>query len=344
MTDVQAPEASPKVSPKKPGRAPRKPKVAPRDTELPKEAAKALDDALMENADTPSDAIEELRTHAEDPAGSYVTGFPPEMYRDCGSFYELIFGQRTKEWLAARKSRVTASVFAQAADISPYKSRRQLLLEMSGLSPPADPSFFARRAMAHGTAFEPLVRNMYAMMYKREVVERGLVIPKWCTRMGVSVDGHCARTNSIIEIKCPVSMYPELVDHSHRRKAGEVFDKYYHEHIKPDHYAQMQGGMAILDAEECDYIVFCSNTQDMCVTRIYRNREYWDTFLYPRLLSFVSELDKATTKAKRLAEQTAHAMAVKSLAEVKGKFVSNGAPVPDDIVTQAESAGAAVEQ
>lgn len=234
-----------------------------------------------------------------------ATGSISPLFRDCGNCYELLAPQRSIGWHLERKAdpstgkkRVTGSIFAQAAGYSPYKTRLQLLREMAGLVKPADFAYFQRKAMENGTRLEPYVRNWYETEFGKKVIERGLVIPKWCTRIGASVDGWIQnpddgkkRPVGIIEIKCPMNMYPELVDNSHRLSRGEKFPLYYHDHIKPDHYAQMQGGMAILDAEYCDYIVYVERTKDIYTTRIPRDRDYWDKELYPKLLSFLSELD-----------------------------------------------------
>ncbi len=236
----------------------------------------------------------------------FLLGFPPDLFRDHGTYYELNFAQRTPQWHAVRKQRITASIFGAAAGFSPYKTRNQLLFEMAGLVQPADFAFFQRMAMKSGEMLEPYVRDLYETQYHKKVASRGLVIPKWCTRIGVSVDGYIInpedgrrRSKGIIEIKCPMNMYPELVDNSHRIEKGEKFDPLHHEHIKPDHYAQMQGGMAILDVDYCDYIVYVAKTKDLYVTRVPRNRNYWDHELYPQLLSFLEELDKISVKLEK---------------------------------------------
>jgi putative phage-type endonuclease len=227
------------------------------------------------------------------------------MYRDHGTYYELLCAQRSAGWHQERKGRVTASNFGTAAGHSEYKTRLELMREMAGLQKPKDFAFFQRRAMDLGVALEPYVRDWYEGEYKRKVIERGLVVPKWCMRIGVSVDGWIEnpddgkkRQQGIIEIKCPTNMYPQLVDHSHRIQKGEKFPEFYHLHIKPEHYDQMQGGMAILDADYCDYIVYVDKTKDIYPTRIMRDRKYWNEELYPKLLSFVVEMDEMIEKSK----------------------------------------------
>lgn len=266
-----------------------KTKMAETDTPVPtpkKSSKKTLADDKIQTAPP-----------APESAG-FMLGFPPDLFRDHGTYYELTFAQRSPEWLDARKKRVTASIFAQAAGVSPYKTRQQLLREMSGVVAPASFQYFQKKAMLHGTLLEPYVRDWYETTYKKRVEERGLVIPKWCTRIGVSVDGYLSRSNGIIEIKCPMAMYPELERHSAQLEKGDKFPPFYKDHIKPDHYAQMQGGMAILDANFCDYIVYVDRTKDACVIRIPRDRDYWEKDLYPKLLSFITEMDQMEAEHK----------------------------------------------
>jgi putative phage-type endonuclease len=236
-------------------------------------------------------------------SAGFMLGFPPDLFRDHGTYFELTFPQRSAEWLDARKKRITASIFGCAMGCSPYKTRTQLLHEMAGIVQPAEFAYFQRKAMENGTRLEPYVRDWYEVQYKKKVVERGLVIPKWNTRIGVSVDGYIInpddgkpRQKGILEIKCPTNMYPELVDHSYRLKMGESFSPLYYEHIKPEHYAQMQGGMAILDVDYCDYIVYVSKNNDYYPERVLRNRDYWEKELYPKLVSFIAEMDDLVAK------------------------------------------------
>lgn len=249
---------------------------------------------VEENKEDPQDNNEQLQENKEQAEESVLNplcppGFVNDFLIDRGNYYELTYPQRSEGWLNARKLRVTASVFAQAADLSPYCSAEQLMKQMLGIEK-KDFSKFQTMVMNHGTIMEPYARDYYERKYKCTVEERGLVIPKWCKNIGVSVDGYVPKTNSIIEIKCPRSMYGELIDHSYKKKMGQVFPRLYHDHIKIDHYCQMQGGMAIMDVEFCDYIVYSSSQDKACVNRVYRNRDFWDNVLYPKLLKFIEVL------------------------------------------------------
>ena len=56
--------------------------------------------------------------------------------------------------------------------------------------------------------------------------------------------------------------------------------------VNPD---QMQGGMALLDKEWCDYIVYATEDGDVYQERISFNEEYWNNILYPKLQLFLSK-------------------------------------------------------
>lgn len=222
-------------------------------------------------------------------------GFSTNFIVDCGDYYELTYPQRSTGWKEARKLRITASNFAQAADLSPYGSSESLLKEKLGLK---DKNFSAwtQRIMNEGAALEDHVKEYYERKYKKRVESRDLIIPKSYPYIGVSVDGYVRKTNSIIEIKCPQTMYSGLVEAHYQKKAGKVFPRNYYDHIKIDHYCQMQGGMAILNCEFCDYVVYCQNENRITCWRIYRNREFWDNILFPKLKIFVNNLRARTAE------------------------------------------------
>jgi len=120
------------------------------------------------------------------------------------------------------------------------------------------------------------------------VEEVGLVVPKWNFHLGSSVDGIVKGEKGIVEIKCPKKMYGPLTDHEKQLSFGcEPESRYYHKHIWESHYAQMQGGMAILDREWCDYVVYSTTDCKVYKERILFNKEYWENKLYPSLQSFL---------------------------------------------------------
>lgn len=238
--------------------------------------------------------------------------FPKGGWRDCGRYWINNSEQGSVGWLTARKglvslknlvgdgfetkssnptqilisSRVTGSNFGSAAGLSKFSTPGELALYVSGLQ---EQKFTEEslKNMAHGTKYEPEARAWYERSTGYEVEEVGLAVPKWNFHLGASVDGIVKDQEGIIEIKCPKKMYGPLIDHEKQISFGcEPESKYYHKHIWDSHYAQMQGGMAILDKKWCDYIVYSTSDRKVYKERILFNREYWENRLYPSLQSF----------------------------------------------------------
>lgn len=239
--------------------------------------------------------------------------FPKSSWKDCGRFWTNTAPQGSIDWLAARKglipmreivgkdyktkstttdgilicSRVTGSNFGSAVGVSKFTTPEELALYVSGLQ---EQKFTEEslKNMAHGTAYEPIAREWYQSTTGSEVEEVGLVVPKWNLHLGSSVDGIVKGEKGILEIKCPKKMYGPLSNHIyHLDKGWTPPNKYYHEHIWDTHYAQMQGGMAILDKEWCDYIVYSTSDCRVYTERILFNKNYWEMWLYPSLQSFL---------------------------------------------------------
>ncbi len=211
---------------------------------------------------------------------------------DRGQCFEVVSKQGGAGWLRIRELLVvTASQFAQAAGLSKYHDRtvESLLNEKLGIEKKIFKPF-TQIIMEHGTNMEPYVRDFYEKKFHKKVKELGVVIPKFCLDIGVSVDGYVEETNSIIEIKCPVSMYSEIIEYVYRKKLGEKFPPFYHDHIPIDHYCQMQGGMAILGAPYCDYIVCSTRQGKYYITRVLRNPDFWNHILFPKLLQFIEKV------------------------------------------------------
>jgi hypothetical protein len=167
-----------------------------------------------------------------------------------------------------------------------YESQHKLALSIGGL---ADTSKPVTAAMRHGIQQEASVRQWYAQSKGITVEEVGLAVPKWEERIGASLDGVVGE-DGMLEIKCPVAIYPELLVHQNKVQAGWVAPEHYHEHIKLSHYAQMQGGMAVTARQWCDYLVCSTFTQQVYLERIYFNQPYWESVLRPGIATFLDKV------------------------------------------------------
>jgi len=163
--------------------------------------------------------------------------------------------QRSDEWLALREQMITASDVASAIGESRYESpeafvkKKVLNLKWAG-----------NAATAHGTALEPLVRDLYDERTGRKSHEIGLVQHRDYPWLGASPDG-VTEDGLLIEIKCPLT----------RKIEAKV----------PKHYLpQVQLQLEITDLEECDFVQYrpasAEGTEpEFVVVRVKRDREWF---------------------------------------------------------------------
>jgi len=186
-------------------------------------------------------------------------------------------------------ARVTGSNYGAAAGRSRFSTPRELALEIAGVREKIF-SEESKKNMAHGTKHEPNARKWYEEHFGVEVEEIGLAVPKWNFHLGASVDGIVKDQKGIIEIKCPKQMYRPLKEHIQLRETGwKPRTKYYRSHIWPTHYDQMQGGMAVLNMDWCDYIVYSTSDKEVYYERVPFNAKYWTECLYPSLEKFLNK-------------------------------------------------------
>ena len=51
-------------------------------------------------------------------------------------------------------------------------------------------------------------------------------------------------------------------------------------------YAQVQGQLALTGLKWCDFCIYLSDSNEMCVDRIYFDSNYWKNSLLPKLSQF----------------------------------------------------------
>ena len=182
-----------------------------------------------------------------------------------------IKGKLPDDWIPyITPFRFTASEIYVLTGKGQYKTREQYIGEVSGkIEKTFTGNFHTRR----GQRLEPLVRERYEAKYGVKVEEVGFVVPRWCPFIGVSPDG--LTEEGCIEIKCPVSIWPELL------QDGVV---------KPEHYSQMQMAMVVCDRPWCDYLVYSEKDNVYFEKRVPRDMDFWNNELYPCIRSAIDEV------------------------------------------------------
>lgn len=159
---------------------------------------------------------------------------------------KLIFQpeQRSPEWYAFRKNRLTASDIGSVLGKNHYTKPEQILLKKCGYEKP----FRMSPACAHGVKFEPIATQIYESRMNTTVHEFGCIAHSKYSFIGASPDGIC-QNGVMLEIKNPESR--EIIG------------------LPPiQYFIQMQIQLEVCDLELCDYLEctysFYETLKDLC--------------------------------------------------------------------------------
>lgn len=159
---------------------------------------------------------------------------------------ELVQG--SQEWLALRKTKITATDAAVIMGVSHWKTRLQLYHEKLSNDPPMHPN----ERMQRGTDLEPIARELFCIKTGHKMVPK-VVINDWAM---ASLDGINA-WDEVLEIKCPGEK-----DHA-IALAGKV----------PDHYyPQLQHQMWVCNSDKAFYFSF--DGADGIIVEVERDDKY----------------------------------------------------------------------
>jgi len=198
------------------------------------------------------------------------------------------------EWLNQHNYRLTASNFGKVY----FRVQRPSESMLKTIFVPKDLSNV--RAIAHGKAKEKLARTIYAKQMQKKVpgfvvFDAGLSVHPTFPYLGASPDGKVFDPSTdtkygLLEIKCPFSKRGETLEQAasdpnfYLEKIGGKF------YLKKEHscgyYAQVQGQLALTGLKWCDFCIYLSDSNEMCVDRIYFDSNYWKNSLLPKLSQF----------------------------------------------------------
>ncbi|XP_028794150.1 uncharacterized protein LOC114749780 [Neltuma alba] len=173
--------------------------------------------------------------------------------------------QRSEEWFALRKDRLTTSTFSTALGFWSGNRRLELWNEKVFASEAQILESSKKGAMDWGVLNEAAAIDQYRQITGREVSSMGFAVhPKegfdW---LGASPDGllGCVPGGGILEVKCPYNKgKPETA------LPWSAMPFYY--------MPQLQGQMEILDRDWVD--LYCWTPNGSTIFRVCREREYWD--------------------------------------------------------------------
>lgn len=169
--------------------------------------------------------------------------------------------QGSDEWLALRKTKITATDASIIMGVNPWKSKRQLYNEkISNVNP-----LYMNEKMQRGLDLEPIARDLFTITTGIPVTP-AVVVKDWAM---ASLDGMSDDGKVIVEIKC----------------AGEkdhffaVYGK-----IPPHYYPQLQHQMYVCGLNEMYYASF--DGTDSAIVEVKRDDEYIAKMLQEELKFF----------------------------------------------------------
>lgn len=201
--------------------------------------------------------------------------------------------QRSRQWHQERY-RLTASIFSSIVHPTAYHGPDDVIAssEARRSGVPISIDLFSKLVMDAGTINEPVARSWYEHLTGFRVEEVGLAVPTWDTRLGASVDGIVTTPDGcgLIEIKSPSTLYPALRDDdAYREWSSDLQGPPTYPHVRRSHYDQIQGCLAILGLDWCDYVVYGHHDHLIYIERIPRDPEYWSQVMYPKICQFLND-------------------------------------------------------
>ena len=203
--------------------------------------------------------------------------------------HRTVLQGESAEWMEQHQFGLTASMFGKVYSSIQRPSESML----KSIFCPKDLSNV--RSISHGKGKEKDARTMYAKKMQQQVPGFAIfdawisVHPKF-PYLGATPDGKVFDPSSnskfrLLEIKCPYSKRGDTLDQAasdpnfYIEKAGANF------YLKKTHlyFAQVQGQLALTRLPWCDFRVYLSNTNEMCVDRMYFDSDYWENKLLPKL-------------------------------------------------------------
>ena len=120
--------------------------------------------------------------------------------------------QRTPEWFAQRKGKITGSVAGAALGLNPYMTPMQLIRRMVREYHGLESEFTGNIATEYGSLHEPLAQMEFVTKYGYAVHEVGFYVHPDYAWLGASPDGVFENSKGeecLLEIKCPFSLRNE---------------------------------------------------------------------------------------------------------------------------------------
>lgn len=184
--------------------------------------------------------------------------------------------QRSPEWFAARKGRITGSAVGAILGLSPFNKPKDIMRKMVRDYIGLPNEFTGNVATEWGTLNEPGALKEYEMLTNNTVEPATFVMYEdW---LGASPDG-LIREDGLIEIKCPYGI------RNHDVPKFKTIEE------QPHYHAQIQVQLLVTGRKWCDFFQWTPKnmtiqrvnfSEDYTQTLIKGLRAFWDEYLHER--------------------------------------------------------------
>lgn len=147
--------------------------------------------------------------------------------------------QRSKEWFAKRRGRITGSAIGAILGHSPFDKPRDVMRRMVRNYHGAPSEFQGNAATQYGQFHEEYAIADFELATGLKVAETGFHVHPDIPWLGASPDGFVKDGKAVIEVKCPFSK---------RNEKTPIFKS---AKEQPHYYAQMQYEMLCTGTREC---------------------------------------------------------------------------------------------
>ena len=182
--------------------------------------------------------------------------------------------QRSPEWFAARKGRITGSMAGAALGLDPNTTRDEAMRRMVRAHQGLPSEFEGNIATSWGTNHEEEAREAFEYHVGTRVAPATFVVHPTLPWLGASPDGY-VDNYALLEIKCPYGL---------RDKPKPVPFKTIKE--QPHYYAQMQIQMYCTDEVACYFWQWTPNDHDLTIVDY---DPIWIEVNLPKLEAFYNE-------------------------------------------------------
>lgn len=187
----------------------------------------------------------------------------------------MLIEQRSPEWFALRKGKITSSEIykimgdAKGKDESLSETAKTYLLEKIAEKLGGESQAISTAATEWGTDLEDLAVQVYSYRQSVEVQKCSFILKT--NFYGGSPDG-LVGTEGTLEIKCPFNSANHL-------KFSMINSDAEFKKVKPEYYYQCLSHMAVTDTKWCDFVSFDPRLDveyTMSIYRLHRNQEEID--------------------------------------------------------------------